>query len=54
MKVLRGNKDSLLAVLETFVHDPILSWRIIVGKKNTAEPPTIQKPNNLDSNKKPA
>lgn len=54
MKVLRGNKDSLLAVLETFVHDPILSWRIIVGKKNTAEQPTIQKPNNLDSNKKPA
>ena len=50
MKVLRNNKDSLLAVLETFVHDPILSWRIIVGKK-----PTQQKQNNLDtSNKKGA
>jgi FKBP12-rapamycin complex-associated protein len=33
IKVLRDNKDSLLAVLETFIHDPILSWRIIVGKK---------------------
>lgn len=52
MKVLRDNKDSLLAVLETFVHDPILSWRIIVGKKPN-EQPQIQKINNLDSNKKP-
>ena len=41
MKVLRSNKDSLLAVLETFVHDPILSWRIIIGKK-----PNEQKVNN--------
>lgn len=48
MKVLRDNKDSLLAVLETFIHDPILSWRIIVGKK-----PAEQKNNPLDtSNKK--
>ena len=26
MRVLRNNKDSLLAVLEAFVHDPLLNW----------------------------
>jgi phosphatidylinositol kinase/protein kinase (PI-3 family) len=26
MGVLRANKDSLLAVLEAFVHDPLLNW----------------------------
>jgi FKBP12-rapamycin complex-associated protein len=52
MKVLRDNKDSLLAVLETFVHDPILSWRIIIGKKTNEQVP-LQKPNHLaHSNKK--
>ena len=26
MNVMRKNKDSLLAVLEAFVHDPLLNW----------------------------
>jgi len=26
MRVLRGNKDSLMAVLEAFVHDPLINW----------------------------
>jgi len=26
MKVLRGNRDSLMNVLETFAHDPLLDW----------------------------
>jgi len=28
MKVLRSNQDSLVAVLETFVHDPLINWRL--------------------------
>ena len=33
MKVLRNNKESLLSVLETFAHDPIISWRITVNDR---------------------
>lgn len=29
MKVLRDNKDSLMAVLEAFVYDPLLNWRLM-------------------------
>eukprot|EP00003_Mantamonas_plastica_P010783 TRINITY_DN2025_c0_g1_i1.p1 TRINITY_DN2025_c0_g1~~TRINITY_DN2025_c0_g1_i1.p1 ORF type:complete len:2240 (+),score=782.23 TRINITY_DN2025_c0_g1_i1:702-7421(+) len=29
MTVLRENKDSLMAVLEAFVHDPLLNWRLL-------------------------
>ncbi|KAI9341687.1 FAT domain-containing protein [Obelidium mucronatum] len=29
MRVLRDNKDSLMAVLEAFVHDPLLNWRLL-------------------------
>ena len=29
MEVLRENKDSLLAILEAFVTDPLLTWRLI-------------------------
>ncbi|KAI8892612.1 FAT domain-containing protein, partial [Globomyces pollinis-pini] len=28
MRVLRSNKDSLMAVLEAFVHDPLINWRL--------------------------
>ena len=35
MRVLRHNKDSLMAVLEAFVYDPLLKWRLIeTGTKN--------------------
>lgn len=41
MSVLRNNKDSLLAVLEAFVYDPLLNWRLIEtgpkGKKSKAQ-----------------
>jgi FKBP12-rapamycin complex-associated protein len=40
MTVLRDNKDSLMAVLEAFVYDPLLNWRLIEtgpkGKKSKA------------------
>jgi len=29
MKVLRHNKDSLMAVLEAFVYDPLLNWKLL-------------------------
>lgn len=29
MSVMRSNKDSLMAVLEAFVHDPLINWRLI-------------------------
>jgi len=32
MEVLRRNKDSLMAVLEAFVYDPLLNWRLIDNK----------------------
>jgi len=28
MRLLRDNKESLMAVLEAFVHDPLLTWRL--------------------------
>ena len=32
MRVLRQNKDSLMAVLEAFVYDPLLNWRLVDGE----------------------
>jgi FKBP12-rapamycin complex-associated protein len=31
MRVLRGNKESLMAVLEAFVHDPLINWRLMTN-----------------------
>jgi phosphatidylinositol kinase/protein kinase (PI-3 family) len=33
MRVLRANKDSVMAMLEAFVHDPLINWRLL----NTAD-----------------
>ena len=29
MTVLRDNKESLMAVLEAFVYDPLINWRLM-------------------------
>ena len=29
MSVLRANKESLMAVLEAFVYDPLINWRLM-------------------------
>lgn len=29
MRVIRDNKESIMAVLEAFVHDPLINWRLI-------------------------
>lgn len=34
MDVLRKNRDSLMAVLEAFVHDPLLNWRLLENNAN--------------------
>jgi len=36
MRVLRDNKESLMAVLEAFIHDPLLNWRLT--GENTSPP----------------
>ena len=35
MDVLRKNRDSLMAVLEAFAHDPLLNWRLL--ENNTTD-----------------
>lgn len=35
MRVLRDNKDSLMAVLEAFVYDPLINWRLMTTTANT-------------------
>ena len=29
MQVIRANKESLIAVLEAFIYDPLLSWKLV-------------------------
>ena len=31
MRVLRANKDSVTALLEAFVHDPLINWRLLTA-----------------------
>ena len=37
MDVLRKNRDSLMAVLEAFVHDPLLNWRLVENNNNNEQ-----------------
>jgi len=54
MRVMRANKDSLLAILEAFVYDPLLSFRLLnlnalinqkKGEKEVFRAPDIQDKN---------
>ena len=40
MKLLRANKESLMAVLEAFIHDPLLTWRL--GNRESPPEPSFQ------------
>nr|AWV66626.1 serine/threonine-protein kinase mTOR [Brachionus rotundiformis] len=40
MKVLRINRDSLMAVLEAFVYDPLVYWRLVEAANNQNVPNT--------------
>ena len=35
MKVLRSNRDSVMAVLEAFVYDPLVYWKLVEANVNT-------------------
>lgn len=39
MRVIRENKESLMAVLEAFIHDPLLTWRL--GRDEQAHEPSF-------------
>ena len=48
MSVLRQSRDSLLAMLEAFVYDPLVSWRLVaLSAGNTTSPgaPIVRPPN---------
>ena len=39
MRVIRDNKESLMAVLEAFIHDPLLNWRL--GNRESPPEPSF-------------
>jgi FKBP12-rapamycin complex-associated protein len=39
MRVIRENKDSLMAVLEAFIHDPLINWRL--GSRESPATPSF-------------
>lgn len=41
MKVLRDNKESLMAVLEAFVYDPLINWRLMQAEPETRQPDRV-------------
>lgn len=40
MEVLREHRDSVMAVLEAFVYDPLLNWRLMDSKDLVLNPHT--------------
>lgn len=38
MRVLRDNKESLMAVLEAFVYDPLINWRLMQADVDARRP----------------
>ena len=41
MSVLRENRDSLMAMLEAFVYDPLISWRLLANDNEGAGETTV-------------
>ncbi|KAJ1324782.1 serine/threonine-protein kinase mTOR [Microdochium nivale] len=68
MRVLRENKESVMAVLEAFIHDPLLNWRLTNGASPTgpnfgteqeaaigaAAPPRARRPSILEAERPPS
>jgi len=49
MSVLRENRDSLVATLEAFVHDPLISWRLLnTGKGRGRKGPEAKPETKMD------
>lgn len=49
LQLLRSNKESLLAVLEAFVYDPLINWRLMEAGGKRAPPESQQKDGQTDS-----
>ena len=47
MTVLRDNKDSLMAVLEAFVYDPLINWRLLQAEEARQIPPAADRKRGL-------
>lgn len=45
MRVLRANADSIIAVLEAFVYDPLINWRLIPQNPESDAPSTFDTTN---------
>ena len=41
MSVLRDSRDSLVAMLEAFVYDPLISWRLVDLSKENSPTPSV-------------
>lgn len=42
MEVLREHRDSVMAVLEAFVYDPLLNWRLMDSKRSSVDRSTFR------------
>jgi len=56
MRVLRGHKESVMAVLEAFVYDPLINWRLLQTKvsrlhENPEQKEEIEEDDNDDDEK---
>jgi len=45
MRVLRDNKESLMAVLEAFVYDPLINWKLQLQPSPTTPNDAVTDPN---------
>jgi FKBP12-rapamycin complex-associated protein len=44
MRVLRSNKESVTAMLEAFVHDPLINWRLLNANDATTTTEILRPP----------
>lgn len=49
MRVLRASKDSLMAVLEAFIYDPLINWRLLTTNNAAMNNATAINTNNANS-----
>ncbi|KAL4777755.1 armadillo-type protein [Aspergillus nidulans var. acristatus] len=50
MRVIRENKDSLMAVLEAFIHDPLINWRLGIRESPDRMPFNAERRQSIVSN----
>jgi len=54
MQVLRGNKESLLALMQAFVYDPLINWRLMQEPDERQRGPADSEGNNPNTENRPA